>query len=229
MFCTRFYVTLQAKRRDMDKMRHKAALFDLDGVVLDTESQYTLFWGAMARRYHPEQPGLEQRLKGQTLPVILNEYFGDVANEHDTIVKELDEFQKNMNYPFIAGFEDFMNELKALEVKTAVVTSSDISKMEIVYGKIPGFKDLFDVILTQEDFDRSKPDPDCYLKAAARLRMNNEECVVFEDSINGLKSGRAAGMTVVGLATTNPRDVVAQLSDIVINNYKEDRLSWLVI
>ena len=91
--------------------------------------------------------------------------------------------------------------------------------MEAVYRSHPEFKGLFDAILTAEDFDRSKPDPDCYLKAAGRFGIAPEHCVVFEDSFNGLKSGRAAGMYVVGLATTNPTDAIRPLCDEVISDY----------
>ena len=104
-------------------------------------------------------------------------------------------------------------------VKTAVVTSSNQPKMQAVYQARPEFCELFDAILTSEDFERSKPDPDCYLKAAARLGVDKKDCVVFEDSFNGLKSGRAAGMFVVGLATTNAAEKIAPLCDKVIDDY----------
>jgi HAD superfamily hydrolase (TIGR01509 family) len=94
--------------------------------------------------------------------------------------------------------------------------------MKAVYQHHPEFKDLFDAILTSEDFERSKPDPDCYLKAAERFGVNPEDCVVFEDSFNGLKSGRAAGMRVVGLATTNPAERIRPLCDEVIRDYIKD-------
>ena len=93
--------------------------------------------------------------------------------------------------------------------------------MEAVYACHPEFSQLFDAILTSEDFERSKPDPDCYLKAAQRLGVAIDNCVVFEDSFNGLKSGRAAGMYVVGLATTNSADAIRPYCDEVIGNYKK--------
>ena len=92
--------------------------------------------------------------------------------------------------------------------------------MESVYHAQPSFKQLFNAILTSEDFEYSKPHPDCYLKAAARFGASPEECVVFEDSFNGLKSGRAAGMKVVGLATTNTVESIRPLSDIQIADYQ---------
>jgi beta-phosphoglucomutase-like phosphatase (HAD superfamily) len=92
--------------------------------------------------------------------------------------------------------------------------------MQAVYRYQPEFKSLFDAILTSEDFERSKPDPDCYLKAAARLGASTDECIVFEDSFNGLRSGRAANMKVVGLATTNSAESISELSDIQISDYR---------
>ena len=125
-----------------------------------------------------------------------------------------------MHYDYITGFEALIADLRLHGVKTAVVTSSNIPKMESVYRYQPSFKQLFDAILTSEDFDRSKPDPDCYLKAARRLEVKTSECIVFEDSFNGLRSGRAAEMAVVGLTTTNKAEDIKPLSDIQIVDYQ---------
>ena len=204
----------------MEKMKMKAALFDLDGVVFNTEPQYTVFWGEQCREFHPEHPGLEHEIKGQTLVQIYDAWFaGPLAEKQQLITSRLNEFEKQMDYAYIAGFEDYIKDLRKQGIKTAVVTSSNQIKMEAVYQHHPEFKDLFDAILTSEDFERSKPDPDCYLKAAERFGVNPEDCVVFEDSFNGLKSGRAAGMRVVGLATTNPAERIRPLCDEVINDY----------
>jgi HAD superfamily hydrolase (TIGR01509 family) len=207
----------------MEKMKMKAALFDLDGVVFNTEPQYTVFWGEQCREFHPEHPGLEHEIKGQTLVQIYDAWFaGPLADKQELITERLNEFEKQMDYAYIAGFEDYIKDLRKQGIKTAVVTSSNQIKMEAVYQHHPEFKDLFDAILTSEDFERSKPDPDCYLKAAERFGVNPEDCVVFEDSFNGLKSGRAAGMRVVGLATTNPAERIRPLCDEVIRDYIKD-------
>lgn len=199
----------------------KAALFDLDGVVFDTEPQYTVFWGSQCRLYHPEHPGLEHEIKGQTLTQIYDQWFsGPLLSEQAVITERLNEYESNMHYDYIEGFERMIADLRSHGVKTAVVTSSNLPKMQAVYRYQPDFKNLFDAILTSEDFDRSKPDPDCYLKAAARLGASTDECIVFEDSFNGLRSGRAANMVVVGLATTNPVDAIRELSDIQISDYR---------
>ena len=200
----------------------KAALFDLDGVVFNTEPQYSVFWGAQCREFHPELPGLENKIKGQTLVQIYDAWFsGPLEGQQAVITARLDDFERQMSYDYIEGFEDYIRSLHQQGVKTAVVTSSNQPKMEAVYAKRPEFKTLFDAILTSEDFERSKPDPDCYLKAAQRFGIDAKDCVVFEDSFNGLKSGRAAGMYVVGLATTNTAGDIKSLCDKVIDNFTQ--------
>ena len=212
--------------------KFKAALFDLDGVVFDTEPQYSVFWGGICRQYHPEHPVLEHEIKGQTLTQIYDRWFsGPLLAEQESITSRLNDYEQQMRYDYIAGFEALIATLRSHGVRTAVVTSSNIPKMESVYRYQPGFKALFDAILTSEDFDRSKPDPDCYQKAAQRLGAQSDECIVFEDSFNGLRAGRAAKMAVVGLATTNAEEAIRPLSDIQLKDYEGltfDRLQTLL-
>jgi len=200
----------------------KAALFDLDGVVFDTEPQYTIFWGSQCRLYHPERPGLEHEIKGSTLQQIYDKWWnGELEKERDIVTQRLNAFEAQMDYSYIAGFEAFVRDLRQHGVKTAVVTSSNMPKMESVFRARPEFTSLFDAILTSEDFAESKPSPDCYLKGAERFGVSPDECVVLEDSINGLKSGRAAGMYVVGLTTTNTKENIEALSNIQIKDYQD--------
>ncbi len=205
----------------------KAALFDLDGVVFDTEPQYTVFWGSQCREFHPEHPGLEHEIKGQTLDQIFEAWFdGSLADKRPLITERLNRYEQEMDYVYVKGFEQMMGILRHHGVKTAVVTSSNQMKMENVYRRHPEFKDFFDAILTSEDFEHSKPHPDCYLKAAARFGVGPADCVVFEDSFNGLRAGRAAGMTVVGLATTNAPERIAPLCDVVIKDFSEYHITF---
>lgn len=193
----------------------KVALFDLDGVVFDTEPQYTVFWGSQCRLYHPEHPGLEHEIKGSTLTQIYDRWFGgELEKVRDVVTRRLDAFEQQMSFDYIAGFETFIADLRCHGVKTAVVTSSNVPKMESVYRQRPEFKGLFDAILTSEDFAFSKPHPDCYQRGAQRFGVEPDECMVFEDSLNGLRSGRAAGAVVFGLATTLPKEAISELSDV---------------
>ena len=154
----------------------KVALFDLDGVVFDTEPQYTVFWGSQCRLYHPEHPGLEHEIKGSTLDQIYNRWWsGPLESEREAVTRRLNEFEAQMDYTYIKGLETFISDLHQHGVRTAVVTSSNIPKMQSVFKARPEFKELFDAILTSEDFSESKPSPDCYLRGAMRFGVDPSE------------------------------------------------------
>lgn len=197
----------------------KAAFFDLDGVAFDTEPQYSIFWGGVCRHYHPEEPGLERRIKGQTLVQIFDAHFPD-PEQQENIVEGLNQYEANMSYDYVPGFVEYVKSLRDKGVKTALVTSSNTPKMNAVYAAHPEFEGLFDAILTSEDFTESKPSPQCYLMAAKRFNVIPAECVVFEDSFNGLRSAKAAGMIVVGLTTTNSAESINELCDIAVADFK---------
>lgn len=197
----------------------KACLFDLDGVVFETESLYTSFWCEMKKEYCPEITDFEYIIKGQTLVQIYDKYFAGDEKKQQEITNKLNEFEQSMPFNYVDGFETFVKALRSEGIKTAVVTSSNREKMQNVYRKHPEFLSYFDAVLTSEDFEESKPSPDCYLKAAARFGVQSKECIVFEDSFNGLRSGVASGARVIGLATTNPIHEIKKYTDKVIRNY----------
>lgn len=193
----------------MDKTKCLAALFDFDGVVMDTETQYTVYWDEVGKRYHPELPHFGALIKGQTLLQIYEKYFSGMEDEQDEITAGLNRFERNMKFEYIDGVVDFMKALRTHDVKIAIVTSSNELKMANVYAAHPELKEgLVDRILTAEMFARSKPAPDCFLMGAKVFGTVPENCVVFEDSFHGLEAGNAAGMTVVGLSTTNTAEAI---------------------
>lgn len=196
----------------------KAALFDLDGTLVDTEGQYTQFWGRMARQYRPDIPGLEYLIKGTTLTQIFDRYFPDPAWQAE-ITEGLDEWEAQMDYRFVPGAEAFVADLRLHEVKCAVVTSSNQKKVESVLRQVPQFLTLFDRILTSEDFAASKPDPDCYLLGAQVFGAAVDECVVFEDAFNGLQAGMASGIFTVGLTTNNPAETIRDYCHAIISDF----------
>jgi len=205
----------------------KAALFDLDGVIFDTETQYSRFWGSQCRHYFPDRPGLEKEIKGQTLVQIYETAFASLRDEQPIITERLNDFEKSMSYDYIPGVRKFIEQLHQKGIRTAIVTSSNVPKMANVYRSHPEIEQLFDAILTAEDFTESKPHPQCYLLGAERLGVKPQECVGFEDSFNGLKAVKSADMAVVGLATTNPADAIAPLSDLVASDFQQLQLEDL--
>ena len=203
----------------MNQTKTIAALFDFDGVVMDTESQYSIFWNEVGKKYHPEYEEFGKIIKGQTLRQIYDRYFAGMEKEQEEITEALNRFEAQMKYDYIPGVTDFMRELHAHGVKIAIVTSSNEQKMANVYAVHPELKDLVDRILTAEMFTRSKPAPDCFLLGAEVFDTVPENCVVFEDSFHGLEAGNAAGMTVIGLSTTNPAEAIQDKCRLVISDF----------
>lgn len=203
----------------MDKTKCIAALFDFDGVVMDTEPQYTVFWDAVGKKYHPEYEAFGKIIKGQTLSQIFSRYFAGMEKEQAEITEDLNRYEAEMKYEYVPGVTDFMRELREQGVKTAIVTSSNEQKMRSVYAVHPELKELVGRILTAEMFTRSKPAPDCFLLGAQVLGTVPENCVVFEDSFHGLEAGNAAGMAVVGLSTTNPAEAIRDKCRVVIPDF----------
>lgn len=198
----------------------KALLFDLDGVIFDTEAGYTEFWKTELLPLLPKDEDIFSKIKGATLKDILDRYF-PLPGQREKVIRLVDDFESRMKTDYIPGADAYLKKVRADGYKMALVTSSSGKKMSKIYSRNPGFREQFDVVVTADDMLRSKPDPFCYLLASERLGVPPRQCCVFEDSILGLQSGRAAGMYVVGLATTNPANVISSLSDKVISNFTE--------
>lgn len=199
--------------------RSLAALFDFDGVIMDTEAQYSVFWNEIGRMYYPEIEAFGSRIKGQTLLQIYDAYFSGDAALQRSITERLYAYERSMQYVYVSGVETFLRALRAADVRIAVVTSSNREKMEQVYRAHPEFPDLVDRVLTSEDFSASKPNPECFLLGASVFETAINRCVVFEDSFHGLTAGKAAGMKVVGVSTTNPREAIEGKCDRVIADF----------
>ena len=202
------------------ELHFKAVLFDFDGVVVDTEPQYTDFWTVINRKYLPEVKDFALTLKGNTLVEVFDRYFPS-QRDRDEVRQRLNDFQKTMTYPYIAGFREFLEALRASGIKTAVATSSDRAKMNLVYKAVPEIKTMFDRIFTAEDYRESKPSPDCYITAARSFGFEPGECVVVEDSINGLKAAATSGSFVVGLTTTNPASEVGKYANVCLPDFRQ--------
>lgn len=196
-----------------------AVLLDFDGVVMDTEPQYTLFWDAQGKIYHPEIKDFGNSIKGQTLTQIYSQYFLKPEGIQKQITNELLDFETKMYFEYIPGVVDFIQELRTHRVKIAIVTSSNDQKMENAYRDHPELKIMMDAIITADKVTHSKPHPECFLLGAETLGIPIENCVVFEDSFHGIEAGTRAGMKVIGLATTNPASAIEDKASMVIPDF----------
>ena len=114
----------------MAETKNIAVLFDFDGVVVDTETQYSVFWHKMGVDYLGMED-LESRVKGQTLMYIYDTFFPGMTKEREEITVGLDRFEQDMSYRFCSRVEEFIARSSPVNgVKMAVVTSSNDKKME---------------------------------------------------------------------------------------------------
>ena len=201
--------------------KRRVALFDFDGVVADTEPLYDIFWEGIAEKYHIDVPDFTSKIKGITLQHIYYTYFAACStDETDRITSAISDYERDMKFPEIPGVVEFFSFLKQYGYRLGLVTSSSMAKMQIALKKM-GLESVFDTLVTADRITVGKPDPMCYLLAAADLQAQPDACVVFEDSFSGIQAGKAAGMRVVGLATTNPREAILEQVDAVIPDFQD--------
>lgn len=195
----------------------KAALFDLDGVLIDTEGTYSEFWAGIGREYGCA-PTFALDIKGTTLTDILANHFeSDV--QRDEVCQKIHWFEHTMTYTLFPGVMEFLKSLRQAGFKTAVVTSSDDTKMAFLARQQPDLLKCFDVVVTGSMVTKSKPDPEGYLTAARLVGADIRDCYVFEDSFQGLEAGMRSGATVIGLATTNSADLLKGKAHEIITGF----------
>lgn len=193
-----------------------AVLFDLDGVLLDSEGTYTDIWRSIDERYPTGRDNFAVAIKGCTLDKILAENFA--PRQIDEVRDLLHRLESKMVYRLFDGAMPLLSRLRERGVAVALVTSSDNVKMAHLFSQMPDLKECFDVIIDANSISRSKPDPQGYLLAAKRLRRDPRLCAVVEDSRQGVEAGRRAGSFVVGVSSTLPKSEIEPFCDQVVSD-----------
>lgn len=194
----------------------KGILFDLDGVLIDTEGIYTQFWEAVDKRFPTGVDNFAQVIKGSNLNNILHTYF-PTEQMREQVNVLLNNFQRDMRYNYFPGTIKILETLKKSDILACIVTSSNPNKMKELYHQKPEFSSYFNAIITGEMVSEPKPSPECFLLGAKRLGVDIKECCVVEDSINGLKAGMASGAYVVGIPSTCSREAIAPYCHTIID------------
>ncbi len=202
-------------------------LFDLDGVLIDSEYKYSLIWKKINEDFPTGIENLEDVIKGTTLPDILSRYYPDEKIRAQVAERCVYE-ENNMIYDFCNGAINLLTELKANNYPIALVTSSDSVKMNHLWQQHPSFKSFFTSIIDAEKVTKSKPDPEGYLKAASELGIPAKHCIVFEDSIQGVKAGKAAGAYVIGINGTVDSSLLSLYADDILDSLENLDINHLI-
>ena len=201
-------------------------LFDLDGVLLDSEGQYSIFWESMDELFPTGVNNFAAYIKGFHLKRIMSYFDNDEVRQQ--VLDKLMEFERNMRFEFFPGALEFVKQLRDASIPMAIVTSSDRTKMQSLYSQHPEFPTLFDRIITGDMVTKAKPDPQCFLTAAQQLGLDISDCIVFEDSRNGLIAARESGARVIGVSTTMSVEDVMPLCDMTIQAVSQLNISQML-
>ena len=202
-------------------------LFDLDGVLIDSESEYSKIWSAINREFPTGVPDLEKVIKGCTLSKILNDHYPDPELQKK-VSERLHFLENRMHYEYLPGACELLQYLVEEGLPRVLVTSSDNTKMQHLREEIPGLLDFFNLIVTANLVTESKPSPQGYLLGAEKIGRDSRKCAVFEDSLQGVMAGRNAGAFVVGVAGTLPAETLRPYSDIIVNSLAEVDIDGLI-
>ncbi|MGM5482412.1 MAG: HAD family hydrolase [Nanobdellota archaeon] len=200
-------------------------IFDMDGVIVDSVPLHLGIWREVAQKYGIEiEDKLFDDLNGMDTPHIskrliekfsLNTSVDEMSSLKRSISSE--KLQKGVN--LFPGVKDAIGNLKKLGYRIGLATMTPRIHVESTLGSNILELEL-DQIITDDDVSNPKPAPDVFLKCAEKLGKEPYQCVVVEDSLNGISAAKAAGMKAVAITNTTSKDKFVQ-ADAIISSMKQ--------
>ncbi|MCE0522795.1 MAG: HAD family phosphatase [Methylacidiphilales bacterium] len=209
--------------------RRRGAIFDWDGVIINSAAQHELSWERLAKEYGKTLP--ESHFKrgfGMKNEVIIPELLGwttvpaeirELSLRKEAIYREV---VREQGVAALPGVEPWLRTLRDEAIPCVIASSTHRENITTTLDVL-GFVPFFSAIVTAEDVKRGKPDPEVFLTAARRIGVEPRDGVVFEDALVGIAAAHAAGMRVVAVATTEPKEKLAHADRVV------DRLDELSV
>lgn len=208
-------------------LKHKAVIFDMDGVVLDSEG----FW-AQAEYEVFTSLGVEMKDELRQLTRTMTTFDASkfwyeknpwphisIAEVEQRVVSRVVELIKTEDCK-IANIRAFIEHLRSKGYKIGLATNSPESFIPLCLERA-GIADLFDAVSSAEFEINGKPHPDVYLTTARKLNVQPDECIVIEDSYHGLMAGKRAGMTVIAF-TNGDKSLYFDIADYTLHSYSRD-------
>ncbi|HEX8460017.1 MAG TPA: HAD family phosphatase [Segetibacter sp.] len=211
----------------------KAVLFDLDGTLLDNNEVHHKAWKKYLKDNDKEisDEDFKENISGRTNQDAVEHIYDKKMSQEEAEKYYLkkEEIYREMYEPdikAIAGLEKFLKDLQSHDITMAISTSGIQVNIDFMFEHVK-IKEYFKKIVNSNDIENGKPDPEIFLKTAEELGIPPENCIVFEDSLSGVKAGKAAGMKVVALTTTHSEEELNE-ADLVIKDYTEIDFDKLV-
>lgn len=199
----------------------QGAIFDMDGLLLDTERMYRASWEKSAEQFglvhNPDFPRAVCGSSGMHMQEIILQYYPQVdakAFAADCILRVERELQTHV--PIKAGVSEILRYFKQRGVKIAVASSSKRETVKSNLNQV-GILSYFDAVVSGDQVEHGKPAPDIFLLAAQQIGCAPEDCYVFEDGTNGIRAGAAAGCATVMIPDLTPPN--AQLEQLCTGIY----------
>ncbi len=186
----------------------RALIFDMDGVIVDSNPWHRLAWQEYNRSLGVEMTeAMQQKMYGKRNDELIREFFGhDLADAEvfahgaakETLYREM--MKPHIDDALVPGIREFLTRHQDLAL--AVATNAEPPNVDFVLDETR-LRPFFRVVVNGHQVANPKPHPEIYLRVADELGVNPADCVVFEDSYTGVEAGLAAGMRVVGISTTH--------------------------
>jgi beta-phosphoglucomutase len=209
-------------------MNPTAIIFDMDGVLIDSEPAHKLAKERAFARFGVILPeAIYEQYKGSTDETVMNEIVPTIpglnVGAQEMLRLKHQEFEaiEHLARP-IAGAKDFVNWAKT-KFRIALATSATPRNRQAALHLL-GLTDSFDYIVDASGFSRPKPDPEVFHTALRGLNANPADCIVIEDSLNGVLAGKAAGCRVVAITTSFSEALLRNSgADDIVHNFRELR------
>lgn len=203
-----------------------AALFDWDGVVVDSSRHHEQSWMELAEKTGKSLTHEQFRESfGKVNRVIIPELFqwAQDPEEVERLGREKEvlyrEILRREGITPLAGVRDLLSSLREAGIPAVVGTSTERENIRVSLD-VMGLGDYFQGVVASEDVRYGKPDPEVFLKAAKRAGVSSANCVVLEDSHHGLDAARTAGMKTVAVLTSHPREKLGR-ADLFVETLAE--------
>lgn len=204
-------------------MSKVAALFDWDGVVIDSSEKHERSWELLAKEAGLVLPA-DHFLRGfgRKNQFIIPEILGwsrdpvEIQRLSDRKEELYRELVRESGVKILPGARELLAGLRDAGIPRAIGSSTPRANLEAIFAST-GLDTFFDGVVSAEDVVHGKPAPDVFLKGAALLNMQPDRCVVFEDALFGIEAGHRAGMKVIAVATTNPLELLQHADRAVLS------------